>query len=57
MARAARAVASLPGNLVIGGQVRKIHDCFLVEFSHVVDDCHHAIGSDSEDAGPKLQDV
>ena len=33
MARAARAVASLTGNLVIGGQVSKILDCFLVEFS------------------------
>ena len=43
--------------LVIGGQVRKILDCFLVEFRYVVDDCNHAIGSDSEDAGPKLQDA
>ena len=57
MARAAGAVASLPGKLVIGGQVRKNLDCFLVEFPHVVHDCNHAIGSDSEDAGPKLQDV
>ena len=30
MAWAARAVASRPGNLVIGGQVRQIRDCFLV---------------------------
>ena len=57
MVRAARAVASLPGNLVVGGQVKKILDSFLVEFPHVVDDCYHAIGSDSENAGPKLQDV
>ena len=57
MVRAARAVASLPGNLVVGGQVRKILDSFLVEFPHVVDDCFHAIGSDSVNAGPKSQDV
>ena len=57
MVRAARAVASLPGNLVVGGQVRTILDSFLVEFPHVVDDCYHAIGSDSENAGPKLQDL
>ena len=57
MVRAARAVASLLGNLVVGGQVSKILDSFLVEFTHVVDDCNHVIGSDSEDAGPKLQDV
>ena len=43
MARAAHAVASLPGNLVSGGQVRKILDSFLCEFSKVVDDCIHAI--------------
>ena len=57
MVRAARAVASLPGNLVVGGQVKKIVDSFLVEFPHVIDDCYHAVGSDSENAGPKLQDV
>ena len=57
MARAARAVASLPGNLVIGGQVRKILDSFLCEFPHVVDDCTRAIGSEAKDAGPKSQDV
>ena len=57
MARAAHAVASLPGIFVIGGQVRQILDCFLVEFSHVVNDYLRAIGSDAEDAGPKLQDV
>ena len=57
MARAARAVASLPGNLVTGGQASKILDCFLVEFTHVVDDCIRTIVSDAEDAGPKFQDV
>ena len=57
MVRAARAVASLPGNLVVGGQVKKIVDSFLVGFPHVIDDCYHAVGSDSENAGPKLQDV
>ena len=31
MVRAARAVASLPGNLVVGGQVRKIIDCLLID--------------------------
>ena len=54
---AARAVASLLGNLVIGGQVRKIIDCFLSEFPHVVDDCNCAIGSEEKDAGPKVQGV
>ena len=57
MVRAARAVASLPGNLVVGGQVRKLLDSFLVEFPHVIEDCFHAIGSDSANAGPKSQDV
>ena len=57
MARAAGAVASLLGNLVIRAQARKHLDCFLVEFSHVVADCIRAIGSDAEDVGPKLQDV
>ena len=57
MVRAARAVASLPGNLVVGGQVRKLLDSFLVEFPHVIEDCFRAIGSDLENAGPKSQDV
>ena len=48
---------SLPGNLVIGGQVRKILDDFLCEFPHVVDDGIRAIGSEAKDAGPKLQNM
>ena len=52
MARAARAVASFPGNLVIGGQVKKILDCLLFEFPHATDDCIRAIGSEAKDAGP-----
>ena len=39
MVRAARAVASLPGNLVVGGQVRELLDSFLAEFPHVIEDC------------------
>ena len=57
MAHAARAVASLPGNLVSCGKVRRVLDAFLWKRPELVDVCVRAIGSEDPAAGPSEEDL
>ena len=52
MARTARCVAALPGNLVAGGQIRVLLDDFVAARPALVELCCKAIGSDVAEAGP-----
>jgi hypothetical protein len=52
MARTARCVAALPGNLVAGGQIRVLLDRFVAARPTLVERCCEAIGSDVTGAGP-----
>ena len=52
MARTARCVAALPGNLVAGGHMRKLLDTFIADHPDVVEQCCSAIGAEAPDAGP-----
>ena len=51
MARTARCVAALPGNLVAGGQVHALLDKFVEARPELIKACCSAIGSEAPDAG------
>ena len=57
MARTSRAVAALPGHLVLGGRLRRALDDFVRLRPHVVQDCLSALGSDDPAAGPRECDL
>ena len=52
MARTARCVAALPGNIVAGGQVRALVDKFLETRPELVSVRCDSVGSDEPGAGP-----
>ncbi len=57
MARAARCVAALPGNIVAGGQIRRILDEFIQDKLATIDACVNALGREVPDAGPSDEDL